>query len=59
MCFEFYQVLWEITAGALGTAPAAVTETPGTSKDQREVPEVEEDPDELEEMQNRLEALRS
>ncbi|KAF6208733.1 hypothetical protein GE061_014472 [Apolygus lucorum] len=28
---EIDKVLWEITAGALGTAPAAVTEAPGAS----------------------------
>lgn len=52
------QVLWEITQGTLGKAPAAVTETPGASAVVAE-PTVEEDPEELMEMQSRLEALRS
>merc|ERR1711874_808171 len=56
---EVDKVLFELTAGALGTAPAAVTDTlpaaevAGPSK-------VEEDEEEdLEEMQSRLQALRS
>jgi charged multivesicular body protein 3 len=54
-------VLWELTAGALGTAPAAVTETPGAGASTARAAESnqEEDPQELEEMQSRLEALRS
>lgn len=61
-----YQVLWEMTQGALGKAPAAVTETPGTSGAAKETAPLpaeeeaeEEDPEELREMQSRLEALRS
>ncbi|BES96445.1 unnamed protein product [Nesidiocoris tenuis] len=53
---EIDKVLYEITAGALGTAPAAVTETPGASA-HRET--AEEDQDELNAMQSRLKALRS
>lgn len=49
--------MWEITAGALGQAPMAVTETPGGSVLQ-ETDIVEEDGD-LEEMKNRLQALKS
>ncbi|XP_014282085.1 charged multivesicular body protein 3 [Halyomorpha halys] len=55
---EIDKVLWEITQGTLGKAPAAVTETPGASAVVAE-PAVEEDPEELKEMQSRLEALRS
>lgn len=51
------QVLWEITAGALGQAPMAVTETPGGSV-MTETEPIEEDGD-LEEMKNRLQALKS
>lgn len=54
---EIDKVLWELTQGTLGKAPAAVTETPGTSTVIDEP--VEEDPEELREMQSRLEALRS
>jgi hypothetical protein len=55
------QVLWELTAGQLGQAPAAVTDTlpaagiseaAGTSAGL-------EDVEELEDMQSRLQALRS
>ena len=49
------QVLWEITAGQLGKAPAAVT-------DSLPVPQsaaAEEEEDDLEEMQSRLQALKS
>ncbi|KAL1138259.1 hypothetical protein AAG570_009948, partial [Ranatra chinensis] len=59
---EIDKVLWELTAGALGKAPAAVTDTPEASgAAAASVPESqqEEDPEELLEMRNRLEALRS
>jgi len=47
--------LWEITAGQLGTAPDAVTDTlPG-----REMEAVAADEDDMEEMKTRLQALRS
>lgn len=49
-----------MTAGQLGTAPAVVTETPGSvvpSTSTEEEPE--EDDKELEEMKNRLQSLRS
>lgn len=58
---EVDKVLWELTAGQLGQAPAAVTdslpasgvsETAGASA-------VVEDEEELEDMQSRLQALRS
>ncbi len=53
MC-NFIQVLWEITAGQLGQAPAAVT-------DSLPVPEAAaaDDEEDLEEMQSRLQALKS
>ncbi|OWR41375.1 charged multivesicular body protein 3 [Danaus plexippus] len=51
---EVDKVLWELTQGKLGEAPAPPTaEAPSTSK------EPEEDETELDEMQSRLEALRS
>lgn len=51
------QVLWEITAGQLGKAPAAVT-------DSLPMPEAvgasgEDEEEDLEEMQSRLQALKS
>lgn len=52
---EVDKVLWEITAGQLGKAPAAVT-------DSLPVPQsaaAEEEEDDLEEMQSRLQALKS
>nr|CAG4637386.1 EOG090X0EF4 [Ceriodaphnia reticulata]SVE73218.1 EOG090X0EF4 [Ceriodaphnia reticulata] len=51
---EVDKVLWEITAGQLGQAPAAVT-------DSLPVPEVAaaDDEEDLEEMQSRLQALKS
>ncbi|EFN65333.1 Charged multivesicular body protein 3 [Camponotus floridanus] len=57
---EVDKILWEVTAGQLGTAPAVVTENPGsvaasTSAEE----EVEDDDKELEEMKNRLQSLRS
>ncbi|KZC08600.1 PREDICTED: charged multivesicular body protein 3 [Dufourea novaeangliae] len=58
---EVDKILWEVTAGQLGKAPAVVTETPGsvvasTSAEE----EVEEaDDKELEEMKMRLQSLRS
>jgi len=52
---EVDKVLWEITAGQLGTAPDAVTDTlPG-----REVEAASVDEDDMEEMKTRLQALRS
>ncbi|XP_063240192.1 charged multivesicular body protein 3 [Bacillus rossius redtenbacheri] len=63
---EVDKVLWELTAGALGRAPAAVTdslppraagaEAAASTSQPAAAPEDEE---ELEEMQSRLEALRS
>ncbi|XP_050436926.1 charged multivesicular body protein 3-like [Adelges cooleyi] len=58
---EIDKVLWEITAGALGEAPMAVTETPGGSVQPQKttIESVDEDDDDLEDMKNRLEALKS
>ncbi|XP_028178067.1 charged multivesicular body protein 3 isoform X2 [Ostrinia furnacalis] len=55
---ELDKVLWELTQGKLGEAPAPPTAVgaPSTSKEE-EVPEPDES--ELDEMQSRLEALRS
>ncbi|XP_075228314.1 charged multivesicular body protein 3-like [Lycorma delicatula] len=55
------QVLWELTSGALGRAPAAVTDNlpPGASREEAAPVEEIEDEKELEEMQSRLQALRS
>ena len=55
-----FQVLWELTQGKLGEAPAPPTAVgaPSTSKEQ-EVETTEPDESELDEMQSRLEALRS
>lgn len=56
---EVDKVLAELTAGALGAAPDAVTASlPAAPAAAREEPEEEED-GELEEMQSRLQALRS
>ncbi|CAH0395532.1 unnamed protein product [Bemisia tabaci] len=56
---EVDKILWELTEGQLGQAPAAVTDTPqsvpGTSKAEESTVDDEK---ELEEMQNRLQALR-
>nr|CAG4650519.1 EOG090X0EF4 [Sida crystallina] len=54
---EVDKVLWEITAGQLGQAPAAVTDTLPTTEGASAA--VEEDEDDLEEMQSRLQALKS
>ncbi|XP_050537265.1 charged multivesicular body protein 3 [Daktulosphaira vitifoliae] len=56
---EIDKVLWEITAGALGQAPMAVTETPGGSVQQQIITESIEEDDDLEDMKSRLEALKS
>nr|CAG4643531.1 EOG090X0EF4 [Ilyocryptus agilis] len=52
---EVDKVLWEITAGQLGKAPAAVTDTLPI----RPQAAAEEDSEDLEEMQSRLQALKS
>lgn len=56
--FLYFQVLWELTQGKLGEAPAPPTAVgaPSTSKEE-EVAEPDES--ELDEMQTRLQALRS
>lgn len=58
---EVNKILWEITAGALGKMPNVVTDTPSSSKDKQAVAEgsADDDPDDLEDMKSRLEALRS
>jgi charged multivesicular body protein 3 len=53
---EVDKVLWEITAGQLGKAPAAVTDTLPIPEGATAVVEDEED---FEEMQSRLQALKS
>ncbi|KAL0102207.1 hypothetical protein PUN28_018627 [Cardiocondyla obscurior] len=55
---EVDKILWEVTAGQLGTAPAVVTENPGMPSTSQEE-ETEDDDKELEEMKNRLQSLRS
>ncbi|KYN23215.1 PREDICTED: charged multivesicular body protein 3 [Trachymyrmex cornetzi] len=55
---EVDKILWEVTAGQLGTAPAVVTENPGIASTSAEE-ETEDDDKELEEMKNRLQSLRS
>jgi charged multivesicular body protein 3 len=54
-------VLWELTAGQLGQAPAAVTDTLPSSgvSEAAGASAVLEDVEELEDMQSRLQALRS
>lgn len=55
---EIDKVLWEITAGKIGEAPAPpVTEAGGSQPVPAQA--AESDEEELEEMQNRLSALRS
>jgi len=58
---EVDKVLWELTAGQLGQAPAAVTDSlPATGVSEAAGPSaVVEDEEELEDMQSRLQALRS
>jgi len=58
---EVDKVLWELTAGQLGQAPAAVTDTlPATGiSEAAGASAVMEDEEELEDMQSRLQALRS
>jgi len=58
---EIDNILWEVTAGQLGKAPAAGKDalpTPGPAVDTTAVSD-DEDEAELERMQSRLEALRS
>jgi charged multivesicular body protein 3 len=54
-------VLWELTAGQLGQAPAAVTDSlPATGiSETAGASAVVEDEEEFEAMQSRLQALRS
>ncbi|XP_025993462.1 charged multivesicular body protein 3 [Solenopsis invicta] len=56
---EVDKILWEVTAGQLGTAPAVVTENPGIASTSAEEETAEDDDKELEEMKNRLQSLRS
>ncbi|XP_076630442.1 vacuolar protein sorting 24 [Colletes latitarsis] len=56
---EVDKILWEVTAGQLGTAPAVVTETPGSVVASTSMEEGEQvDDKELEEMKMRLQSLR-
>merc|ERR1712025_1292677 len=55
---EIDKVLYELTAGKLGEAPAAVKDTLPAPVAEPEVAD-EESEDDMEEMQNRLQALRS
>lgn len=64
MNLSFTQVIEEVTTGVLIRAPATVTEVPGanrsTEKPESSVSNVSDDDEEtLQEMQNRLQALRS
>lgn len=54
-------MLWELTAGTLGAAPAIVNDAVGEGEGAAALPvEEEEQPEEdMEDMRNRLEALRS
>lgn len=54
-------MLWELTSGQLGQAPAAVTHSlPAAGMSEEAGPSaVLEDEEELEDMQSRLQALRS
>lgn len=57
---EIDKILYEVTAGALSTAPAVSDELPGPAEGATAAPESDEEEEEdLQEMQARLEALRS
>lgn len=57
---EIDKVLWELTAGKLGEAPAPpLTEAGGAVPVPKQSVDVEEDEEDLEEMQSRLQALKS
>uniref|UniRef100_A0A6A7FYK9 Charged multivesicular body protein 3-like n=1 Tax=Hirondellea gigas TaxID=1518452 RepID=A0A6A7FYK9_9CRUS len=58
---EVEKILWEVTAGAIGKAPAAVHDELPTAEGATALPQQLEDEQEedLEEMRTRLEALRS
>ncbi|XP_059469187.1 charged multivesicular body protein 3 [Neocloeon triangulifer] len=57
---EVDKVLWELTQGQLGKVPAMVTDTlPAAVAEPEGASALVDDPDELEEMQSRLQALRS
>ncbi|XP_054257361.1 charged multivesicular body protein 3 isoform X2 [Macrosteles quadrilineatus] len=58
---EIDKVLWELTAGALGQAPDALKDSlPAASVSEAASADADvEDPEELEEMQSRLQKLRS
>ncbi|CAB3369497.1 charged multivesicular body protein 3 [Cloeon dipterum] len=57
---EVDKVLWEVTQGQLGKVPAMVTDTlPAAVVEPEAASALVDDPDELEEMQSRLQALRS
>nr|XP_042896997.1 charged multivesicular body protein 3 isoform X2 [Parasteatoda tepidariorum] len=56
---EIDKVLWELTAGQLGTAPAAVSDLPETEEEAAAVPSTSKQGDDFADMQERLQALRS
>lgn len=59
---EIDKVLWEITAGKIGEAPAVPTESvnvPEPVASTSEAEALEDDEDDMKEMQSRLQALRS
>lgn len=59
---EIDKVLWEITAGKLGEAPAAPLAAPtkeGEGESSRATADAEDEEEDLEAMQSRLQALRS
>ncbi|XP_011309256.1 charged multivesicular body protein 3 [Fopius arisanus] len=55
---EVDKILWELTAGQLGTAPALVMETPGSSTSTEEPSQDVENDKDLEDMRSRLQSLR-
>jgi charged multivesicular body protein 3 len=54
---EVDKILWELTAGQLGAAPSAVTDTLPAQEEPAAA--VEDEEEELDEMRHRLAALRS
>ena len=56
---EVDKVLYELTAGQLGTAPSAVSDSLPTTSTKETVATQEEEEEEIEEMKKRLEALKS
>lgn len=56
---EVDKVLWELTDGKLGEAPAVPLSTPAEPASTSRVAHEEDEEEDLEDMKNRLEALRS